>query len=105
MNFSLLLTVPFAFTAEQIGPAFPETFKDEILRIRKNQGAAMRERARDLFVPIASDQYLPRLTVLEKRAVRPDICCGGLQADLILDVVSDVFKKTRSATGCGAECL
>ncbi|HCI98631.1 MAG TPA: ABC transporter permease, partial [Sulfitobacter sp.] len=36
-EFSLLLTVPFAFTAEQIGPAFPATFKDEILKIRKQQ--------------------------------------------------------------------
>ena len=92
-EFSLLLTVPFAFTAEQIGPAFPETFKDEILRIRKNQGAAMRERARDLFVPIASDQYLPRLTVLENALYGRISAVAGLQADLILDVVSDVFKK------------
>ena len=26
-EFALLLTVPFAFTAEQIGPGFPESFK------------------------------------------------------------------------------
>ena len=92
-EFSLLLTVPFAFTAEQIGPAFPATFKDEILKIRKQQGAEMRERARDMFVPITPDQYLPRLTILENVLYGRISAVAGLQADLVLDVVSDVFKK------------
>ena len=39
-EFALLLTVPFAFTAEQIGPAFPDSFKQEILHIRRTQAAA-----------------------------------------------------------------
>ena len=64
-EFALLLTVPFAFTAEQIGPAFPENFKAEILEIRKERGKALREQASNLFIPIAEENYLPRLTILE----------------------------------------
>jgi len=91
-EFSLLLTVPFAFTAEQIGPAFPDTFKEEILKIRKQRGAAMRERSQDLFIPITKDTYLPRLTILENALYGRISSLAGLQADLVLDLVSDVFK-------------
>jgi len=92
-EFSLLLTIPFAFTAEQIGPAFPENFKQEILSIRKNKGALIREKARDLFTPITPDKYLPRMTVLENALYGRISAVAGLQADLVLDVVSDVFKS------------
>ncbi len=91
-EFSLLLTVPFAFTAEQIGPAFPETFKKEILEIRKRQGDSMREKTKDMFVPITPETYLPRLSILENALYGRVSAVAGLQADLVMDVVSDVFK-------------
>ncbi len=90
-EFALLLTVPFAFTAEQIGPAFPESFKQEILRIRKARGAQLREQAQDLFVPIEPGNYLPRLTLLENLLYGRFSSVAGLQADLVRDVVSDVL--------------
>ena len=92
-EFALLLTVPFAFTAEQIGPAFPETFKEEILHIRKTSGAELREQATDLFVPIAPENYLPRLTILENALYGRVIGTAGLQGDLVRDVVAGVFEK------------
>lgn len=92
-EFSLLLTVPFAFTAEQIGPAFPETFKSEILEIRKKQGRAMREKTKDMFIPIAPQTYLPRLSILENALYGRISKVAGLQADLVMDVVSDVFRE------------
>jgi ABC-type multidrug transport system fused ATPase/permease subunit len=92
-EFALLLTVPFAFTAEQIGPAFPEPFKREILEIRKQQGWKMRERTKDMFVPIAPETYLPRLTILENALYGRISQVAGLRADLVMDVVSDVFKE------------
>lgn len=92
-EFSLLLTVPFAFTAEQIGPGFPETFKQEILAIRKHQGAAMREMAKDLFVPISPENYLPRLTILENVLYGRISAVAGLQADLVMDLVLEIFKE------------
>ncbi|MEO0745984.1 MAG: ABC transporter ATP-binding protein, partial [Pseudomonadota bacterium] len=64
-EFALLLTVPFAFTAEQIGPAFPDSFKAEIVKIRQTNGVAIRAQVEDMFVPITPENYLPRLTILE----------------------------------------
>ena len=92
-EFALLLTVPFAFTAEQIGPAFPESFKQEILRIRKTKGAVLREQAGDLFVPIEPGNYLPRLTLLENLLYGRISMMAGLQADLVQDVVAEVLAE------------
>ena len=43
-DYSLMLTVPFAFSAEQFGPAFDEIFKERLLVIRK-KGAAQHGRS------------------------------------------------------------
>ncbi|MFK7867798.1 MAG: ABC transporter transmembrane domain-containing protein [Roseobacter sp.] len=90
-EFALLLTVPFAFTAEQIGPAFPETFKQEILRIRKTKGEEMRARTQDLFVPVAPENYLPRLTLLENALYGRVSAIAGVQGELVEDVVAEVL--------------
>lgn len=91
-EFALLMTVPFAFTAEQIGPAFPESFKAEILEIRRTSGAALRERAADIFIPVTPENYLPRLTLLENLIYGRVSAMAGMQEDLIVDVVSDVLR-------------
>ena len=92
-EFALLLTVPFALTAEQIGPAFPEAFKQEILKIRRTRGAELRENAADMFVPVAPENYLPRLTLLENLIYGRISGMAGMQADLVVDVVSDVLRE------------
>mgnify|MGYP006133114079 CR=1 FL=1 len=92
-EFALLLTVPFALTAEQIGPAFPEAFKDEILKIRRSRGATLRELAKDLFVPVALDTFLPRMTLLENLIYGRISAIAGVQADLVVDAVSDVLRE------------
>lgn len=91
-EFALLLTVPFAMTAEQIGPAFPESFKEEILHLRKTLGAELRERARDLFVPVQPDNYFPRMTLLENLIYGRVSSMAGLQAQLIEDSVTDILR-------------
>lgn len=91
-EFALLLTVPFAFTAEQIGPAFPDSFKEEILRIRQSNGDNLRKSAGDLFVPIAPDNYLPRLTMLENLIYGRISAMAGLQGDMVQDVVTQVVE-------------
>ena len=40
-DYALLLTVPFAFSAEQIGPAFSDNFKERVLHIRKKNASHM----------------------------------------------------------------
>ncbi|MGJ8597118.1 ABC transporter transmembrane domain-containing protein [Sulfitobacter sp.] len=91
-EFALLLTVPFALTAEQIGPAFPESFKEEILTIRRNRGAALRELAKDMFVPVTPENYFPQLTLLENLIYGRISGMAGVQADLVIDAVSDVLR-------------
>ncbi|MEM6303675.1 MAG: ABC transporter transmembrane domain-containing protein [Pseudomonadota bacterium] len=92
-EFNLLLTVPFFFTAEQIGPTFPDAFKDEILHIRKTRGAVLRERARDLFVPVAPENYLPQFTILENALYGRLSAVAGLRGDMVRDVVARVLEE------------
>lgn len=92
-EFALLLTVPFAFTAEQIGPAFPESFKKEIVEIRKTRATALREQIGRLFVPIAPETYLSRLTLLENALYGRVSALAGAKADLIEDVVAGLLTE------------
>lgn len=91
-EFALLLTVSFAFTAEQIGPAFPDSFKQEILDIRQTKGADLQKRAADMFVPITPQNYLARLTLLENLLYGRMSAVAGVQEDLVIDAVSDVLR-------------
>ncbi|MEM1352912.1 MAG: cyclic nucleotide-binding domain-containing protein, partial [Pseudomonadota bacterium] len=92
-EFALLLTVPFAFTAEQIGPGFPESFKREIVEIRKTKSEEMRARMKDLFVPVAPDNYLPRLTLMENVLYGRISGIAGLQGELIEDIVAEILEE------------
>ena len=92
-EFALFLTVPFAFTAEQVGPAFPDNFKREILELRKARSAELRERVSDMFVPIAPDTYLPRLTLMENLLYGRVSGMAGAKAEAVRDVVADVLAE------------
>ncbi|ASM74099.1 MULTISPECIES: ABC transporter transmembrane domain-containing protein [Roseobacteraceae] len=86
-EFALLLTVPFALTAEQLGAAFPESFKDEILKIRREHGASLRTMMTDMFVPIAPENYLPLLTILENALYGRVSAMAGARASEVEDLV------------------
>ncbi|MEM7520124.1 MAG: ABC transporter transmembrane domain-containing protein [Pseudomonadota bacterium] len=92
-EFALLLTVPFALTAEQVGPAFPESFKEEIVKLRKEKGMRMRDLSKDLFIPIDPEVYLPRLTVMENLLYGRLSALSGLRAELVKDVVVEVLEE------------
>ncbi len=92
-EFALLLTVPFAFTAEQIGPGFPESFKQEILEIRRAKSSEMRQRMKDLFVPVAPENYLPRLTLMENVLYGRISGMAGVQGELIEDIVAEILEE------------
>ncbi|WP_227269878.1 ABC transporter transmembrane domain-containing protein [Roseobacter weihaiensis] len=92
-EFALLLTVPFAFTAEQIGPGFPESFKQEILEIRKLKSEEMRNRMKDLFVPVSPENYLPRLTLMENVLYGRVSAMAGVQGELIEDLVAEILEE------------
>ena len=92
-EFALLLTVPFAFTAEQIGPAFPDSFKNEIVKIRQTNGAIMRAAVGEMFVPISEDNYLPRLTVLENALYGRISMVAGAKEEVIEDLVAALMQR------------
>jgi len=92
-DFALMLTVPFAFSAEQIGPAFDDALQDEILNIRKTNAKHMVEQLHGLFEPIEEDRYLPVMS-LGGNAIfgRISKMAGAREKD-IEDLVLDVVTK------------
>ncbi|MEM8578082.1 MAG: ABC transporter transmembrane domain-containing protein [Pseudomonadota bacterium] len=92
-EFGLLLTVPFALTAEQIGAAFPDSFKDEILQIRRARAADMRARTADMFVAIAPENYLPRLSILENVLYGRLSAFAGSKTEQVEDVIAALMVE------------
>ncbi len=90
---ALLLTVPFLLTAEQIGPSFPEEYKDKILSIRRNQAEQLRNTLEGMFVPVAPDVYLPRLTALENALYGRVSLMAGAKAEEIENLVAEVLNE------------
>jgi ABC-type multidrug transport system fused ATPase/permease subunit/CRP-like cAMP-binding protein len=90
---AMLMTVPFVLTAEQIGPSFPQEYKDKILAIRKSQGENLRRLTGDMFIPITPDTYVPRLTVVENVLFGRVSAMAGAKSDEIENVVADVLNE------------
>lgn len=90
---SLLLTIPFLLTAEQIGPDFPEEYKDKILSIRKDHAERLRGALDGMFVPLSPDNYLPRLTVMENALYGRVSLMAGAHAEEIEDVVAQAINE------------
>ncbi len=90
---ALLLTVPFMLTAEQIGPSFPEEYKEKILSIRRNQSDKLRRTMGDMFLPVRPDAYVPRLTAMENALYGRVSLMAGAKADEIEDVVAEVMNE------------
>jgi len=90
---AMLLIVPFMLTAEQIGPTFPEEYKDKILAIRRDRGAALRARLGDLFTPIDAEEYVPLLTVMENAIFGRVSITSGAKAEEIENLVAEVLHE------------
>ncbi|MDX1741967.1 MAG: ABC transporter ATP-binding protein/permease, partial [Ruegeria sp.] len=90
---ALLLTIPFLLTAEQIGPDFPEEYKEKILTIRKDQAERLRGALEGMFVPLSPDSYIPRLTVMENALYGRVSLMAGAHADEIEDVVAEAMNE------------
>jgi ABC-type multidrug transport system fused ATPase/permease subunit len=88
---SLLLTVPFLLTAEQIGPSFPDHFKDKIVAIRKARAEQLRRHAGDMFVPVSPGAYAPRLTVMENALYGRVSMMAGAKVDDLENMVAGVL--------------
>ena len=90
---ALLLTVPFMLTAEQIGPSFPEEYKEKILSIRRTQAESLHASFDGLFIPVSPDVYVPRLTVMENALYGRVSLMAGAHTEEIEDVVADELNQ------------
>ncbi len=92
-DYSLMLTVPFAFSAEQIGPAFDEIFKERLLQIRKKSAVKMVAALDDLFETIDPEKYYPVMTVMGNAIFGQVSGVAGVREALIEDIIVDVLSE------------
>ncbi len=61
----LVLALPLNVTAEQMGDAFPDSLKSQILSARHNRSGELIEKSGSHYSPILPDEYMPSLSILE----------------------------------------
>ncbi|MEM7438349.1 MAG: cyclic nucleotide-binding domain-containing protein [Pseudomonadota bacterium] len=89
----LLMTVPFTFTAEKIGPAFREEYKETVLQVRKRSADKLVAALDGLFMKIEEDRYFPIMSVLGNAIYgRISAVAGGREQEVI-DLVVDVIRE------------
>lgn len=92
-DYALMLTVPFAFSAEQMGPAFTDSFKDRVLQIRKTRAAQMVQEMGDLFETIDPQKYIPVMTLMGNAIFGRISRMAGAREKMIEDVVVEVLNE------------
>jgi putative ABC transport system ATP-binding protein len=92
-DYALMLTVPFAFSAEQMGPAFTDSFKDRVLQIRKTRAAQMVQEMGDLFATIDPQKYIPVMTLMGNAIFGRVSRMAGAREKMIEDVVVEVLNE------------
>jgi len=90
---ALMLTVPFAFSSEQMGPAFNDTFKERVLQIRRKSALQMVEELDGLFETIVPEKYIPVMTVMGNALFGRISAMAGAREKLIEDVVVSVLNE------------
>ena len=90
-DLALLLTLPFGIPAEQIGPAFPQAVKAQILEIRKTHAETLQQSLAGLFAPLDPEAYAPGITVLENAMFGKISEASGGRADELRKVVTDAL--------------
>ena len=88
-----MMTVPFAFSAEQMGPAFSETFKQRVLEIRKENAAQMVEEMGTLFETLDPEKYIPIMTLMGNALFGRISELAGAREKVIEDIIVDVLSK------------
>ncbi|AXI47157.1 ABC transporter ATP-binding protein [Sulfitobacter sp. SK012] len=92
-DFALMLTVPFAFSAEQIGPAFSEEFKERVLDIRRNNSDQMVAELDGMFEKIDPSKYFPVMSVLGNAIFGRVSNMAGAREKQIEEVVVDMLTE------------
>ncbi|MDU8944705.1 ABC transporter transmembrane domain-containing protein [Ovoidimarina sediminis] len=92
-EFALLLTVPFAFSAEQMGPAFDEALKERVLEIRKTKAHRMVEELGGMFEPIDPEKYIPVMTLMGNAIFGRISSTAGAREKEIEDILVDILSE------------
>ncbi|MGB5708142.1 MAG: ABC transporter transmembrane domain-containing protein [Arenicellales bacterium] len=92
-DFALILTVPFTFSAEQIGPIFSEEFKQRVLQIRMQNAVHMVEELEGLFERFDPQRYIPVMTVLGNAIFGRVSSMAGAREKLVEDIVVEVLSE------------
>ena len=92
-DYALILTVPFAFSAEQFGPAFSDDFKQRLLKIRKNNAADMVQALDGLFETIDPQRYYPAMSLLGNAIFGRISSMAGAREQMVEDIVVDVLGQ------------
>ncbi|MEM6488908.1 MAG: ABC transporter transmembrane domain-containing protein [Pseudomonadota bacterium] len=89
----LLMTVPFRFSADQIGEAFPDTLRDKALSLRGARMAELRRVAADVFEPIEPTRIARGLTVLENAIFGKMAYRSGAKGEKLRRVVATILEE------------
>ena len=92
-DYALMLTVPFAFSAELIGPTFHDNLKNRIVDIRKRHSKELVAQFGGVFQPIDPQQYMPSLSVLNNAIFGGISSMAGARAKKVEDIVVEVLKE------------
>ncbi|NKB62600.1 MAG: cyclic nucleotide-binding domain-containing protein [Gammaproteobacteria bacterium] len=92
-DFALMLTVPFAFSSEQMGPIFNEAFKERVLQIRMESSEQMVNELDGLFKVFDPRHYIPVMTVLGNAIFGRISHMAGAREKLIEDIVVEVLTE------------
>lgn len=90
---ALLMTVPFAFSAEQIGPAFQDSFKERVLDIRRKSSDHIVAKLDGLFEKIDHTKYIPVMTVLGNAIFGRISNMAGAKEEQIENVLVEIINE------------
>lgn len=90
---ALLLSVPSNITAEQVAAAFPADVQAQVLKMRIEHGAKLRQQMKNTFVPIQPDAHVHGLSVLENALYGKVSDSAGARADDLRRIVVDALTE------------
>jgi ABC-type multidrug transport system fused ATPase/permease subunit len=88
-----MLAVPFAISAEKLGSAFPDDIIERVLQIRQAHGPALQASMEGVFSPIAIDQPVAGLSVLENALFGKIAEQTGSKSEELRDLIADEMHK------------
>ncbi len=90
----LLMTVPFAFSAEQIGPSFTDEFKARVLQIRRESSERLiLEMGDGLFERLDENTYTPIMSVLGNAIFGRISRMAGAREEQVIEIVMEVLTE------------